>query len=561
MIDKSKNITKIYKKYEIKPVKETMEDYCAPKKFKILPQQAFIADYFSSDISPPGMLIYHNIGAGKTCAAISVAEKMKNKYKILVILPAALIGNFTDELRSSCPGENKYITEKEKSDLSLLKPDDKEYQNIIKKTEERIKKYYTIYSYHKFVDLAQNNKIKLSKTLLIIDEIQNMVSLTGTFYKTLKDLIDKSDNTLKILILSATPMFDRPNEIGLTLNLLKPKKEFPIGNEFNQLFLSGSGIKYSAINLKKLTILSKGLISYYRGAPPYTYPEQRFKVVKCQMSEFQYKSYLTALSTEGDYLKGAFKNVDLLNLPQNFSLGPRMISNIAFPNKSIGDMGYSSLNKNNLQLQNIGDYSIKFLKIFKKIKKSIGPVFVYSNFKDYGGLKSFIKFIENHNFKNYKVHGEGKMRFAIWSGDESHKMKEEIKTVFNNKNNKDGSKIFLILGSPSVKEGVSFKRVRQVHILEPYWNMSRILQIIGRAIRFCSHSDLPKPDRNVEVYLYLATKNGKVTIDQYIWSLAKQKSKLISAFENVLQEVAVDCELFYNRNVYKTDEYKLQCKN
>ena len=48
-----------------------------------------------------------------------------------------------------------------------------------------------------------------------------------------------------------------------------------------------------------------------------------------------------------------------------------------------------------------------------------------------------------------------------------------------------------MLGSPSVREGVSFKRVRQVHILEPYWNMSRYEQVIGRAIRFCSHKDLP----------------------------------------------------------------------
>ena len=40
-----------------------------------------------------------------------------------------------------------------------------------------------------------------------------------------------------------------------------------------------------------------------------------------------------------------------------------------------------------------------------------------------------------------------------------------------------------MLGSPSIKEGVSLLRIEQVHILEPYWNMSRILQIIGRATR------------------------------------------------------------------------------
>jgi superfamily II DNA or RNA helicase len=554
------DITKKYKKYKIKPTKETMEDYCAPKQFKLQPQQAFLADYFSSKEAPPGMLVYHQIGAGKTCAAISVAEKLKNKLKIMVVVPAALIGNFMDELRSSCPGYD-YITQTEQKRLSTLKMDNPEYNQIIKKTEERIKKFYTIYSYHKFVDLAQNNKIKLKDTLLIIDEVQNMVSLTGTFYKTLKKLIDNSDDSLKILILSATPMFDRPNEIGLTLNLLKPKIEFPIGSEFNQEFLSGNGINYRAVNMKNFIKLSKGLVSYYRGAPPYTYPEQIFKIVKCQMSDFQFKSYLTALSAEGDYVRGAFKNVDILNLPPNFFLGPRMVSNIAFPNKCIGEMGFAGFKDNCLMLQNVNEYAIKFVKIFKKIKKSEGPTFVYSNFKDLGGLRSFIKFIEYHGYKNYKTHGEGPNRYSVWSGDEPHRMKEEIKQIFNQKENKDGSRLKIMLGSPSVKEGVSFKRVRQVHILEPYWNMSRILQIIGRAIRFCSHRDVSKVDRNVEVFLYLATRTGEETIDQYIWSLAKEKDKIIQSFETALKEVAVDCELFYHRNVYKTDEYKLQCKN
>ena len=553
-------IIKKYKKYEIKPSHETIEDFCNPKKFKLQPQQEFIAEYFSSKEAPPGMLVYHQIGAGKTCAAISVAEKMKKKFKIMVVLPASLIGNFKDELISPCSGE-EYISRADRLKLSKLKPDDSEFEKIQEKSEKKIKKYYTIYSYHKFVALIKKNKIKLDNTLLIIDEVQNMVSLTGTFYSTLKKSIDNSNDTLKILILSATPMFDKPSEIGLTLNLLKPKIEFPIGLEFDKVFLKRKGSMYETKNTDKFNSLSKNLISYFRGAPPMTYPEQIFKVVKCQMSDFQYKSYLSAMSSEGDFVKGAFKNVDILNLPVNFLLGPRFISNVAFPNKSIGDMGFSSFKDDNLQLQNINNFSIKFYKIFKKIKKSEGPVFVYSNFKDFGGIKSFIKFIEYHGYKNYKVHGEGPLRYASWTGDEKKEMKEEMKYIFNQQENNDGSKINIMLGSPSVKEGVSFKRVRQVHILEPYWNMSRVLQIIGRAIRFCSHKDLPKKDRNVEVFLYLATKSGVITADQTIWLMAKQKSKLIGAFETSLKEVAVDCQLFYHRNVYPEDEYKLKCKN
>lgn len=117
-----------------------------------------------------------------------------------------------------------------------------------------------------------------------------------------------------------------------------------------------------------------------------------------------------------------------------------------------------------------------------------------------------------------------------------------------------------MLGSPSIKEGVSLLRVQQVHMMEPYWNMSRMLQIMGRAVRFCSHKDVPKAKRVVKIYLYLATYPGEKTIDQYIWSLAKKKNKLINQFELALKESAFDCKLMYNRNSYQSDEKQLECK-
>jgi len=562
------NITKKYKKYKIKPSNENIKSFCQPKKFKLQPQQQFLPEYlYDNRKKINGLLIYHRIGSGKTCTAINIAEKFKNSYNIMIILPAALIGNFTDELLSNCPGNNIYITESEKQQISNVEYNSSEYKKIIEKVNERISKYYTIYSYHKFIDLVQTNKINLKDTILIIDEIQNMISMTGTFYKTLKNIIEKTEiNSVKIFLLSATPMFDRPVEIALTLNLLRPKQLLPIGNDFNNLFIESTknnlGIEYKAINLEKFQDMTTNLISYYRGAPPQTFPKMEFNVVRCIMSEFQYKSYLTSLSKLDDNIKGFFKNVDLLNLPGDFFLGPRMISNVSFPNKSIGNVGFSSFKDEKLQLQNIKTYSIKFYKIIKKIKKSDGPVFIYSNFKDVGGLKSFIKFIEYNGYKNYKTFGEGPKRFAIWSGDEPHHIKEEIKHIFNQKENSDGSKIKIILGSPSIKEGVTLLRIDQIHILEPYWNLSRIQQIIGRGIRFCSHKDLPKYKQIVKVYLYLSTHHKEdISIDEYIWSLAKKKHKLIEEFEHILKENAIDCQLFHVRNYYKTDDKKLICNN
>jgi hypothetical protein len=260
-------------------------------------------------------------------------------------------------------------------------------------------------------------------------------------------------------------------------------------------------------------------------------------------------------------IRGTFKNVDILNLPQNFFLGPRMISNIAFPNKSFGEVGFSSFKQDALQISNIGKYSAKFLKIIKNIKQSEGPVFIYSNFKDYGGIKCLITFLDYHGWKNYNTYGEGEKTYALWTGDEPHIIKEQIKYIFNKSDNYNGSKIKIILGTPSIKEGVSLLRVEQVHIIEPYWNMSRLLQIMGRAVRFCSHKDVPKKKRIVNVYLYLATYTNVKTIDQYIWSLAKRKNLLIQQFEYCLKQSAFDCELLYNRNSYPTDEHKLKCKN
>jgi len=565
------NITKEFKKYKIPVSNEKMEEFCLPKKFTLQPQQKLLPDLLTSKMSPwtiypyiRGILVFHQIGAGKTCTAISIAEQFKKKVNIIVVLPAALIGNFVTELRSECPG-NEYLTSDERNKLKNLKLGDSQFEKIINKSDERIEKYYTIYSYHKFVALIQEEKIKkLNNTLLIIDEVQNMISMNGTFYKSLLKVVDSSDDSLRIILLSATPMFDRPVEIALTLNLLKKDDLLPI-TKFNQEYMdittNSNETTYRAINMKDFRSKVKNLISYYRGAPPQAYPKAEFKTVRCNMSDFQHKSYLTSLSTEDKFIRGSFKNADILNMPQNFFLGPRFISNVSFPNKSIGEMGYSSFRGQALQIQNIGEYSIKFFKIYQKINKADGPVFVYSNFKELGGIRCFVKFLEHHGWKNYKTYGEGKKRFALWSGDEPHHVKDEVKFIFNQKSNEDGSKIKIMIGSPSIKEGVSLLRVQQVHMMEPYWNMSRMLQIMGRAVRFCSHKDVPKSKRVVKIYLYLATYPGEKTIDQYIWSLAKKKNKLINQFEMALKESAFDCELFYNRNYYPTDETELKCKN
>tara|TARA_Y100000768_G_scaffold135612_1_gene100956 strand:- start:2878 stop:4572 length:1695 start_codon:yes stop_codon:yes gene_type:complete len=550
--------TKIYKKYKNYRISANQKDFksiCYPKNFKLQIPQKFVAEFINPKTKYNGLLIFHQIGAGKTCAALNIAENFKGKKKIIIVTPASLVSNMYKEFLYGCVGNTYVNTEK----IKKLNPKSKEYIELIKKTEKEINKNYKILSYNKFINLIENKKLNLTNSILIIDEVQNIISEKGYYYNTFYNAIYKAKEN-KVVILSGTPIFDKPNEIALTLNLLKLPKLIPVGSKFNELFLkkldctSTSKIcDYDLKNTNKLKEFIKGHVSYYRGAPPVAFPKKKFKLVYCNMSDYQYKSYITVTDDEG------FKSGQLLDMPNNFFLGSRIVSNIAFPQKKINEEGLDRLKGSYLKMGNLKTYSIKFYYILQKLKKAKGPVFIYSNFKNFGGIMSFIRVLDNNGYKNFFGNGEGQKRYAVWSSDNNRKQKDLIRNIFNQEANKDGSKLFIILGSPSIKEGVSLLRVNQVHILEPYWNMSLLSQVIGRAVRFCSHKDLPKNKRYVDIFLYIAVyKTNKNTIDNYIWSMANKKKDIINDLEKVIKESSIDCKLNYNGNVYKKKE-KYQC--
>jgi hypothetical protein len=118
-----------------------------------------------------------------------------------------------------------------------------------------------------------------------------------------------------------------------------------------------------------------------------------------------------------------------------------------------------------------------------------------------------------------------------------------------NVDNKDGSRVKVIFISQAGSEGLDLKFIRQVHILEPWYNMNRIEQIIGRAVRTCSHKDLPFSKRNVEIYLYgsLMENKREEAADLYVYRLAELKAVQIGNVSRVLKEVAVDCILNYEQ--------------
>ena len=551
-------INQIYKNYKIVKSNKTEQELCYPKEYLLQNPQKFVAQYINPDTPYTDLLVFHQIGAGKTCASIQIAEQWKHSKHIIVATPASLIGNFRKELRTDCV-KNQYITKNEQNILKKNNPTSQLYKAVIKKTDKIIDKYYTVISHQKLMAQILDKSLTFKNNVLIIDEIQNLISEYGNYYKLLYSFMTKIPKTIPVILLSGTPMFNSPLEIALTMNLLRLSHKIPHSTKtFNKMFLvkykdKKGEIFYKAQNLDILAKLLKGYVSYFKGADPKTFPKKKVINVKCQMKELQYRSYLTVNDKAG-----SFKNADIMDMPQHFFIGSRSISNIAYPNKRMGQEGFESFKNKYLKGEHLRQCSEKFYQIIKNIQKSKGPVFVYSNFKDIAGLKPFIKVLEAYGFVNYKKGGKGKMRFAIWSGDEKALYKEEIKNIFNNPNNINGDNIKILLGSPSIKEGVSLLRVEQVHIMEPYWNVSRLDQIIGRAIRYCSHKDVDKSRKFVNIFMYFSVHpKEKVTIDEYIYELALKKQYIINQFERLLKETSVDCLL---NKVANTDkDNKLKC--
>lgn len=244
------------------------------------------------------------------------------------------------------------------------------------------------------------------------------------------------------------------------------------------------------------------------------------------------------------------------------------------------------VNSGALYSEEIGKYSPKFKYIYDKINEQNGTVLVYSQFRTVEGLGIFAKCLEANGFAEFKI----KMINGNWDidipEDDYKKPKyitftgsnEETRLllkVFNSdldnipssireklyllggSNNIRGSIIKVLMITKSGAEGISLKNVREVHVMEPYWNHIRIDQVIGRAVRTCSHIDLPKNERNVKVYIYCMKASQKQlensfsvrsgdkghTSDQHIYLMAKKKATIINQFLDLMKKASVDCAI------------------
>jgi hypothetical protein len=167
-------------------------------------------------------------------------------------------------------------------------------------------------------------------------------------------------------------------------------------------------------------------------------------------------------------------------------------------------------------------------------------------------------------------------RYIMITGDPriSPNNDQDVKAITSNDNifEKDsdgnivdisGQKIKVVLISQAGSEGLDFKAIRQVHILEPWYNINRIEQIIGRGVRNFSHKDMPFYKRNVQIFLYgTILKNAEEeAADLYIYRISELKAVQIGKVTRLLKQTSVDCIINHDQTNFTSENFNKIEKN
>ena len=651
----------------------TGSDQCNGE-FSIKPHQIVLKNFMNKESPYKSLLVYHGVGVGKTCSGLTIAENFRDIYarsdrKIVILCSKNIQIGWKKTIYTPDKGSNQ-CTGDSFTDSSV-----KEGRPVNK----LIKQYYEIMAYQSFSNFVKRKqdeyvrslpqeekhlgrvrwiKEYFSDRLFIIDEVHNIRDEQGNedmrdAVKTIEQILTHSEN-LRLVMLSATPMYNKSTEIIWMLNMM-------LLND------NKTTIKYSDVFDKKGNLMSegyellqnksKGYISYLRGENPITFPLRltpknlkdrnnsllyplynkdkdnsimfgskrptldligkpikvgdKFKFLELfgsKMCGIQEKVYNYAIhdiiekKPELDLSDQGVDNVMLLQLSDfvypipGTDIIKSLIEERITASEFYGSNGISnSLTRKGTSYAYkdksypffdrdfIKNHSSKMNTLLNCIDNSEGIVFIYTNYVDSGivplqlmlehnGYKRYDKrkmlsfpdykpSLDKHSCKRELMSYNGLTKseagddfkqatFMVIDGSSNKTDLAEQLNIVTSKGNGAGQRIKVILGTVAASEGLDFKRIRNVHILEPWYHLNRIEQTVGRGIRFCSHADLDDNKRNVTVYLHASTlMSNRESIDTYLYRYAENKSIQIGEVETILKENAIDRYLYENVNV------------
>lgn len=631
------------------------------QEFELLAHQKLLKNYISPLAPYRNLLVFHGLGTGKTCTAITIAESFKdyirkirettNKKPFIYIIAASEAeNNFKKELMGSCPPV-PYVTDEERERLNTLrqlksKEGRAQYLLYKKSLESRLTDpnkggYYKFMGYRKFQNKtigakmrAENRRLikrdqgeiwrktskdpvsNLDNSILIIDEAHNIEA--NDYGKAIEFVIESSKN-LRVILLTATPMKNKPTEIVQFMNFVLPKDKKLKRREI----FDGEELKPDG--LKTLQERTKGYVSYLRGYNPYTFPQRvemgeinkkegfKFtKLVRCVLTGFHLDTYNeeydNKMSKENQHLFdmvlpnpvdskiGIYKTVDINTLIKDASvtwLTQHGIVPILDP-KTKTDIIISGPI---LELDNLKKYSIKFYTLVQNLWKTLEPksgaIFIFNRWTNGIGLKLLEQILLRNGFDVYnssmsveenqtnyhsgtkcvtcgKVNNDGHgkdheffpAKVAMLSGDIRSSERNRLVALINDPDNYDGRIIKIILGSDVTKESVDFKRVREVHVINVQDDIPTLEQIIGRAIRHCSHAGLPKKERIVKVFKYATALPEGLSGEELKYLYEEKNHLVMKQIERSLKVSAMDCALNKYENIFEEEVKKYQnCDN
>lgn len=596
-----------------------------PAKGKLYKHQELIKRFM---IQYDRILLFHRVGTGKTCSIFASSEKLKegiiraaNNFYEEYMLPKrtnikriyiltrgdVLINELKRQLACVCT-DGTYITD-----------------NVINATTERTQKiavskaispYYDMVGYIAFANEIYRRRFTdeqleeyFSDTLFVVDEIQNIRAddeiLTNEESKKIYNVLHRLFHVIKrskIIVASATPMVNGPEEIVDTMNLLLPLDRQMTTNEI-----------YS---LESVIPYFNGLISYVRELDTGVNPV--FQGIKLNSvyqvgNDYQVQSQFYVFP---NYMQGIQLNTyeNVTSNKDTFYLNSRLASNFVFPDgtynrdafnrwmiKQDQDTYYPSNQLVEwLRSERLAELSSKFYNIASLCYHEPGLTFIYCDFVEAGGAYMLGAVLQSLGFDRFAdtkspfVVGESslrpfcanstvektikivpKLRFAIITSKTTPAKFSNILELFNSNENRYGDYIKILIGSPASKIGLNLANVVNVHIVGPAWNQSNNYQAIGRAIRSTSHVSLLKeaklraiekgenPDNVrivVKIYQHAAVTPSGNSTDSYIYQLSEEKDIMIHMIERFMKVSSFDCQINYERNVRESDEdYTPQC--
>jgi len=252
--------------------------------------------------------------------------------------------------------------------------------------------------------------------------------------------------------------------------------------------------------------------------------------------------------------------------------GLKSVMNYTRTSTELGNFDYKPGQPHIFETKYLETYSSKIYAISRmldtKTKDQVeGIVLIYSKYI-FAGIVPMALALEELGFTNASSRGNlmskktsrksSGLKYVMITGTPLLTPDLKIIRKINHADNINGDKIKVVLISDSGSEGIDLQMIRQIHVLDPWFNLNRTEQIIGRGVRNFSHRRLPFEKRNVQIFLHAATlsdRDEEESMDLYQYRLSEKKAIQIGKISRIVKQHSVDCMLNHGQTNFTAENF------